>query len=149
MLQTTKAPTSHQDGGGFYFGAYCLGVLRQIENRVRPGIGGEGAIVMIANESHLTFATGFPFTLAAEYNQFRHPVRRYVATQYNVMPSLDWFSGECSQSHPRRKRVREIRTCSKYRRPQLVSASTTVAVSLLATLTSMVKRECRSTRVAM
>jgi len=34
------------------------------------------------------------------------------ATQYNVMPPLDWLPGECSKSHPRRRRAREIRTRS-------------------------------------
>jgi hypothetical protein len=37
------------------------------------------------------------------------------ATQYNVMPPLNWLPGECSKSHPRRGRAREIRTCRKSR----------------------------------
>jgi hypothetical protein len=47
-----------------------------------------------------------------------------------------------SQVKDRRRDAGRLRTCR-------VSASTTVAVSLLGTLTRMVKRECRSTRVAM
>jgi hypothetical protein len=49
----------------------------------------------------------------AEYNQFRHPVQRNAATEYNVMPPLDWWPDECSKSHARRRRAREIRTWSK------------------------------------
>jgi hypothetical protein len=30
----------------------------------------------------------------AEYNQFRHPVERNAATEYNVMPPLDWWPDE-------------------------------------------------------
>src|ERR1035437_9364692 len=46
-----------------------------------------------------------------------------------------------SQVNERRRDAGSLRTC-------LLSAATTVAVSLLGTLISMVKRECRSTRVA-
>src|ERR1039457_5258080 len=46
-----------------------------------------------------------------------------------------------SQVNERRRVAGSLSTC-------LLSAATTVSVSLLGTLTSMVKRECRSTRVA-
>jgi hypothetical protein len=48
-------------------------------------------------------------------------LRWNAATQYNVMPRLDWLPGECSKSHPRRSRAREIRTWSK---PRFTGTST-------------------------
>jgi hypothetical protein len=59
----------------------------------------------------------------AEYIEFRHRMQRYAATECNVMPPLDWLPGECSKSHPPRRRAREIRTWSK---PRFSGPSATV-----------------------
>lgn len=42
------------------------------------------------------------------YNQFRHPVQRYAATQVIA-------EQRCQECHPRRSRLREIRTWTKNR----------------------------------
>jgi putative transposase len=49
-------------------------------------------------------STTGPSSQAAGYNQFRHPVQRYAATELIAERG-------CQKYHPRRRRAREIRTC--------------------------------------